>query len=502
MGKFLQSVAYLSAIAVCGMGLVVIGSTLQQLAAGVGRTPTAIGAVFISRGVGSIVGAASCARLYKWYPGNDVLTVALVCIAVVLLLLPFTVYVTQLHLYFFFLGAGTSVTDLGCQLMTRKLHGANAGPWLGANAAIFGLSAACVPLAELISSSTVTRYIGFAMVAALAASLTAYVSTSEKLRKERLSLLVQSSLSSSSSPALDFQPAPPQYQSTVQWITPQKDAASTASAGGGGGGALAGTSSSGGSHWVLQYKITEICVALMLFCFVGGGVTANAYLITYVQETGTVAAAHKDVVFMVLWLSITGGRLLGIYLQRRDFAVSVGGCTLGADLTSTTRLQVLMGVLCVGGFAAMVAVCLLPRSPLVLLAGTAAYGFFHGPTVGFCHDLNNRLTPLCERGMSIVMLGLVCGASVVPFLTAAVWNGGYGPTAMVVSVGLSALLPLPLIYAAKEVSAVAAAAAGGDAEALSRWGVGAGPGPTGVSSIETASYDSCPVDDRFVECVE
>ena len=481
MGKFLQSSAYLSAIAVCGMGLVVIGSTLEALAAGVGKLPTEIGSIFISRGVGSIVGAASCAKLYQWYNGNDILTVSLACISVVLLLLPFTIYVGQLHVYFFFLGAGMSVTDLGCQLMTRKLHGANAGPWLGANAAIFGLSAACVPLAELISSSTVTRYIGFAMVSALAASLTAYVSTLERLRKERL---LQQQVSPS--PGRDFQPAPPQYQSTVQWITPQKDA-SVASHG------------APASSWAHKYKVTEVCVALMLFCFVGGGVTANAYVITYVEQTGAIAAPHKDAVFTVLWLSITGGRLLGIYLQRQDFAFSTGSVSVGASLSSTTRLQVIMAATCVGGFLSMACVWLFPRSPVALVGGVAAYGFFHGPTVGFCHDLNNRLTPLCERGMSVVMLGLVCGASVLPFLTAAVWNGGYGPATMIVTVGLSALLPLPLIYAAKEASTVTATEGRADG-ALSRWAAaGGGVGTAGVISIETASYDSCPVDDRFVE---
>jgi hypothetical protein len=42
--------------------------------------------------------------------------------------------------------------------------------------------------------------------------------------------------------------------------------------------------------------------------------------------------------------------------------------------------------------------------------------------VGYCYDINNRITIPSEFGMSIVMFGLNFGASIVPYLTALVWD--------------------------------------------------------------------------------
>jgi hypothetical protein len=49
--------------------------------------------------------------------------VSLLGIMITLLIVPFSSATIQLHICFFFLGMGTAITDTGCQLMTRKLHG-------------------------------------------------------------------------------------------------------------------------------------------------------------------------------------------------------------------------------------------------------------------------------------------------------------------------------------------------------------------------------------------
>ena len=59
---------------------------------------------------------------------------------------------------FFFIGLGTSITDTGCQIMTRKIHGKAAGPWLSANTVAFGASAIFVPTIEIISKNVVHQY--------------------------------------------------------------------------------------------------------------------------------------------------------------------------------------------------------------------------------------------------------------------------------------------------------------------------------------------------------
>jgi hypothetical protein len=55
-----------------------------------------------------------------------------------------TTIARYLHVLFAGLGFGTSVTDTGCQIMTRKAHGKHAGPWLGSNTVTFGIAGALV----------------------------------------------------------------------------------------------------------------------------------------------------------------------------------------------------------------------------------------------------------------------------------------------------------------------------------------------------------------------
>ena len=126
-------IGYMLAMGVCGVVLVALGSSLEDLAENIGLESTDIGTVFIARGVGAIFGAVISAKIYRWFPGNLVMTIALTLIIVLLLSLPFNKSYIILHVYFLFLGLGTAVTDTGCQIMTRKVHGKKAGPWLGAN---------------------------------------------------------------------------------------------------------------------------------------------------------------------------------------------------------------------------------------------------------------------------------------------------------------------------------------------------------------------------------
>ena len=86
------------AMGVCGIILVALGSTLNELASNCGTTSTAVGTVFIARGVGAIIGALSSARLYA--PprhGNIIMVVVLLALSAVLLYMPFVTEVWVLH---------------------------------------------------------------------------------------------------------------------------------------------------------------------------------------------------------------------------------------------------------------------------------------------------------------------------------------------------------------------------------------------------------------------
>eukprot|EP00606_Chrysophyceae_sp_TOSAG23-5_P000985 GSChrysophyteH2.ASY1.ANO1.648.1 assembled CDS len=98
------------------------------------------------------------AKLYIWFSGPIVMGAFLASIGVLFLQMPYNTSLTALHFEFFFLGVATAVTDTGCQIMTRKLHGKTAGPWLGANTVVFGLAGALVPLIEFFTSDHVVEY--------------------------------------------------------------------------------------------------------------------------------------------------------------------------------------------------------------------------------------------------------------------------------------------------------------------------------------------------------
>ena len=162
---------YATAMSVCGIVLVALGSTLGSLAANCNTTSTAVGPVFIARGVGAILGAVSSARVYSPpRKGNMVMVVVLMVLAGVLLYMPFVDSILLLHVTWFGLGLCTATLDTGCQIMTRKVHGIFAGPWLGLNTVCFAIAGALVPLVEIITNDLFVQYAVLATVSALGAA--------------------------------------------------------------------------------------------------------------------------------------------------------------------------------------------------------------------------------------------------------------------------------------------------------------------------------------------
>lgn len=105
--RFVMGTGYMLAMGVCGVVLVAIGSTLDDLAAKCGYSSTEVGTVFIARGMGAVVGAISSAKLYMWVQGNHVMAVSLGIITILICALPFNTNYIGLHFYFLLLGLGT-----------------------------------------------------------------------------------------------------------------------------------------------------------------------------------------------------------------------------------------------------------------------------------------------------------------------------------------------------------------------------------------------------------
>ena len=432
--KWIASVAYMLSMGCCGIVLVTISSTFENLAQQVQKSTTELGTVFILRGLGSIVGTISCSKLFAWFPENYVLSCSLGLITFMLILIPFSYHSIQLHIFFFFLGMGTAVTDTGCQLMTRKVHRNHAGPWLGINATIFGLSAAVVPIIEMFARDMISRYIIFASIVGFT---TCFMLVIANFLENNTLENVQFKFNTIE---ITYEPIKGNNLNNQNILINSNNINSTIDEE---STRIIQNNSQNNSHknsdnkQKIPHYYTEILVALMLFCFVGGGVTAAAYLETYIDQTKIIDNKYKEKIFFVFWFSLTIGRFAGCFVQQ---FLGDSGVIMSISLFS------------VGGFLSMILIFLFPYSTNALWIGVIFYGFFHGPTVGYCQDLNNRLTYLNENSMAIVMFGLVCGASFVPFFTALIWKYYNYPLAFIIILGFSMILPLPLLHLTYHVS--------------------------------------------------
>lgn len=155
------------------------------------------------------------------------------------------------------------------------------------------------------------------------------------------------------------------------------------------------------------------------------------------DDTDVISESHAELLIVVLWVAITIGRLAGLQDQRH--------LTLPKLYRHST-------ILFMSGAAAAAAILLFENSAFVLWTGVAAYGLYNGPTVGYCYDLNNRLTEPSEMGMAVVMFGLNFGASIVPYVISWVWSATNWPQCLMVVILLSHLFPYPLMLNAKRIS--------------------------------------------------
>eukprot|EP00622_Pseudochattonella_farcimen_P001492 FR736201.1.p1 GENE.FR736201.1~~FR736201.1.p1 ORF type:complete len:159 (+),score=11.50 FR736201.1:61-477(+) len=87
------------------------------------------------------------------------------------------------------------------------------------------------------------------------------------------------------------------------------------------------------------------------------------------------------------------------------------------------------------------------------------YGFGNGPCVGYCYDLNNRLTIASEKGMSIVMFGLNFGASLVPYGATLLWDDtpvSYHVIPILLTISM--IMVMPFLYLTRPINDINAIA--------------------------------------------
>lgn len=155
------------------------------------------------------------------------------------------------------------------------------------------------------------------------------------------------------------------------------------------------------------------------------------------DDTNVIAPSNAALVVVYFWMAVVAGRLVGL-LDQQYFTLE--------------RLYRHSAALFICGATAVAAILLYDRSALALWTGTAMYGLFNGPTIGYCYDLVNRITVPSETGMSVVMFGLNFGASVVPYLISVMWYYTGWPQSLIMIVMISHLVPYALMLNIKRIA--------------------------------------------------
>lgn len=169
---------------------------------------------------------------------------------------------------------------------------------------------------------------------------------------------------------------------------------------------------------IAPHHYVEMVISAMVFCICGIQVATCSYLVTYLREKNLVQGDMAHNVPLVFWVFWSMGRILGVLDQRRTLSDSVIAFHL-----STCLLLGSMGVALLYVFAS---------NAIIVSISIALFALFHGPTNGYCLDLNNRLTLPTEKSTSIIMVGINCGDSLVPYITSAVWRvNGENPITLV-----------------------------------------------------------------------
>lgn len=390
------------AMGVCGVVLTAIGSTLDEIATNCGTTSTAVGTVFIARGAGAVAGALVSAKLYAPpTKGNTVMMSTMFVLTGLLMYIPFLTSVVALHIVFCGLGFCTAVTDTGCQIMTRKVQGVQAGPWLGANTVVFGVAGALVPLVDIITTDLFTMFATLSTVTVITL----------------VSLL-----------ALPH----PENPGIAKYLPAKLNK---------------GVGKSRAvDEYITKFYITEMMIGSMVFWFIGGKVLCSSYIEDYVIDSGVIPSSQKEWALMCVWVFIAVGRFAGLHDQIRLNRMGVKG------------IHPLYTSLCIWiatGIAGGAVIFAFQSSSTAFWASMVLYGFGNGPCVGYCYDLNNRLTEATEQGMSIVMFGLNFGASIVPYVATILWDDTPLSYRVVpVCLFVSMICPLPFLYLTRPLNNV------------------------------------------------
>lgn len=355
-----------------------MGTNLAALSLRIGASATELGGkAFFVKGCGSICAAAASAKVFAWFDGDAVLVCCLAGIAALMAALPHVSHPLLLYLYFFSLGFLAAMNDAGCNILTRRKRGKGAGPWLAGNGVAFGVSAALVPLVGLVTPSLDMQFCVIGSLVLGVALLVAHASLLSAGALDRHAVYLGDDDADLNEKELE---ECDREARRVQKLMLEQ---------------------------IAPHYYVEMAIGAMVLCICGIQVTTCSYLATYLALSASVPTALQHVCPLLFWVCWTAGRACGVLDQRRA-------------LTDAQLRHHLTALLFLAALASLLLLCCPASPPLVALA-IALFALFHGPTNGYCLDLNNRLTLPTEKSTSIVMV-CVNGGDFFPFCAALLWK--------------------------------------------------------------------------------
>ncbi len=144
--RLARAFAYYAAYIVLGLALSAFGPTLPGLASQTGSTLSQISIIFTANSFGYIFGSLLGSRLYDRRPGQPVLALTLLGMAVTIGLLPVLPRLWLLVIDLILIGLGMGVLDVGGNTLIVWLFRDKVGPYMNALHLSFGLGAFLSPM--------------------------------------------------------------------------------------------------------------------------------------------------------------------------------------------------------------------------------------------------------------------------------------------------------------------------------------------------------------------
>lgn len=327
--------AYFAAFVALGLTTALLGPTLLGLAKHTNARLSAISYLFTARSLGYVLGALRGGGLYDRRAGNSVMAVALIVMAALTMVVPFTVTLWTLLVAMLMLGTAEAILDVGANTLLARVYGEQVGPLMNALHCFFGLGA-------LISPVIV------ALVVALGHdAIDTYKIIALLLLPVGVWLLLM--------------PSP---------MAPAAEKVPPASA---------------------SNRTLVLLIASFLFLYVGAEVGFGGWISTYAVTRKLSSSTSAAYLTSIFWGALTIGRLLGILIAKRFphgyvLLADLAGCTLSLGIILVFSYS--FGVVVVGVFS--LGLCMASIFPTVLsfagqqvkLTGQVTGRFILGASLG------------------------------------------------------------------------------------------------------------------------